>query len=325
MWRGKIHRLLGKGPLKGRDLTVFLFSFLLAFGIWLLHNLSLNYSDTISVPVVAECNIEGHSSVSSNSNVIVARCRTSGFNLLGNARKGKRNAIRIRFETKDMHRKEGEIFYITAAELAGYVGVIFGDGVQLESFVSETVQFRFPFENHKRVPVQAMQMLSFKPQYMAMGEMRLQPDSVTIYGEPFHLQHIDRVSTRAIDLANLHSSAHGVVKLESISGVRLSDAEVNYSLDVTRFVEIGAEAVISLRNVPEGIRLSVFPSTAKVVYRCSFPLSKDPTDAVRFFIDYADFETSRGGKCVPRVSGLPDGVISYTITPEVFECIENSR
>lgn len=325
MWKDRIHRLLGKWRLKGGDLAAFVFSFLIAFSIWLIHNLSLNYSNTMSVPVVAECNIEGHANVSSNSSVIVARCRTSGFSLLRNSRVRKRDAVRIRFERKDMHLKEGEIFYIGAGELGGYVGDIFGDDVRLESFVSEIVQFRFPYENHKRVPVEAIQVVSFRPQYMAMGQIRLQPDSVTVYGEPFHLQHIDRVSTRTINLTNLRSSAHGVVKLESIAGIRLSDSEVNYSLDVTRYVEIGAEAVISLRNVPAGVRLSVYPSTAKVVYRCAFPLSVDPTENVRFFIDYTDFENSRGGKCVPRVSGIPEGVISYTIIPEVFECIENAR
>ena len=325
MWRDRLHRLLVKGRLKGTDLAVFLFSLLLAFGIWLLHNLSLNYSDTMSVPVVAECNLEGHANVSSNSSVVVARCRTTGFSLLRNARQRKRDAVRIRFQCKDMHQKEGEIFSIGAAELGSYVGEIFGDGVRLESILSENVQFRFPFENHRRVPVQAMHVMSFKPQYMAMGEMRLQPDSVTVYGEPFHLEHIDRVSTRTINLPNLHSSAHGVVKLEPIAGVRLSETEVNYSLDVTRFVEISAEAVVSLRNVPSGVRLSVYPSTAKVVYRCAFPLSRDPTDDVRFYIDYKDFANSRDGKCVPRVSGIPEGVISYAISPEVFECIESSR
>ena len=50
-------------------------SLLLAFSIWLIHNLSLNYSDTISVPVMAQCNIDGHSNVSSNSSMIAARCR----------------------------------------------------------------------------------------------------------------------------------------------------------------------------------------------------------------------------------------------------------
>ena len=300
-------------------------SLLLAFSIWLIHNLSLNYSDTLSMPVVARCEIEGHSNVSSNSSMIAARCRTSGFSLLRIRHQAKRKALNVRFDSKDLHHKDGEIFYITAAELSNYVTEIFGDGVRLESFLSETVQFRFPFENNKKVPVQVVQVVSFKPQYMAMGQIRLQPDSVTIYGEPFHLEHIDRVFTRTIDLHNLKSSAHGVIRLEPVHGVRMSATEVNYSLDVTRYVEIRSEVSVGVRNVPAGKKLSVYPSTASVVYKCAFPLSQDPTEGVQFYIDYADFKSSIGGKCIAHASRVPEGVIECTVTPEVFDCVEEGR
>ena len=325
MWKERLHRLLGRLHLDGRDISVFLMSLLLAFSIWLIHNLSLNYSDTISVPVVAQCNLEGHSNVSSNSSMIAARCRTSGFSLLRIRHLARRKAQTIKFDSKDLHHKDGEIFYISAAELGNYVTEIFGDGVRLESFLSETVQFRFPFENNKRVPVQAVQVLSFKPQYMAMGQIRLQPDSVTVYGEPFHLEHIDRVFTRTIDLLNLKSSAHGVARIEPISGVRMSESEVNYSLDVTRYVEVSSEVIIGVRNLPAGRKLSVYPSTANVVFKCAFPLSQDPADGVQFYIDYQDFVKSKGGKCIAHASRIPDGVIECSVTPEVFDCVEEGR
>ena len=325
MWKERLHNLLGRLHLDGRDISVFLMSLLLAFSIWLIHNLSLNYSDTLSMPVVARCEIEGHSNVSSNSSMIAARCRTSGFSLLRIRHQAKRKALNVRFDSKDLHHKDGEIFYITAAELSNYVTEIFGDGVRLESFLSETVQFRFPFENNKKVPVQAVQVVSFKPQYMAMGQIRLQPDSVTIYGEPFHLEHIDRVFTRTIDLHNLKSSAHGVIRLDPVHGVRMSTTEVNYSLDVTRYVEIRSEVSVGVRNVPAGKKLSVYPSTASVVYKCAFPLSQDPTEGVQFYIDYADFKSSIGGKCIAHASRVPEGVIECTVTPEVFDCVEEGR
>ena len=317
---GRLKLIIG-----GRDIGVFLVSLLLAFGIWLIHNLSLMYSDTMTVPVIAECNLDGHAEVSSNSSSIAARCRTTGFNLLRSRHKAKKDAIHIRFDTKDMHKKEGEMFYITSAELGNYVSEIFGDGVRLESFLSETVQFRFPFENNKKVPVQAVSVISFKPQFMAMSPVRLVPDSVTVYGEPFHLENVSRVFTRTIDLPNLKSSAHGSVKLEPIQGVRMSDTEVNYSLDVSRFVEIKEDVQITTRNVPAKVKLSVYPSTAKVVYKCTFPLSHDPSDVVHFYIDYHDFEKSIGGRCIAHSSTIPEGVIEYSIDPEVFDCVEEAR
>ena len=320
-----LERLKNRFGLDGRDLAVFVMSLLLAFSIWLIHNLSLNYSDIVSVPVVAACNLEGHSDHSSNASVIVARCRTTGFALVRNKYQRRRSALTVRFDPSDLHHQEGEIYLITAAELSGYANEIFGEGVRLEAIVSESVSFRFPFENHKRVPVQAVTVLSFRPQYREMGPMRLSPDSVTVYGEPFHLENIDRVLTRTISLSDLHAGAHGVVKLEAASGLRLSDTEVHYSLDVTRYVEIPAEVTVSLRNVPAGKHVSVYPSVAKVVYQCAFPLSADPSEGVRFFIDYKDFEGSIGGRCIATPASLPEGVLDYSIEPEVFACVEEGR
>ena len=325
MLKHRLRGLLAKSNIGGRDVIVFLMSLLLAVSIWLLHNLSLNYSSTMSVPVIAVCNIDGHAGVSSNSSVIAARCRTSGFSLLKNRRRATRPAVQIRFATSDMRHKEGDIFFITSSELASYVSEIFGEGVSLEAFLSDNVQFRFPFENNRKVPVHPMKIVSFKEQYMAVGEMRLSPDSVIIYGEPFVLENIDRVFTKTIELENLHSSAHGVVRIEEINGVRMSDTEVKYSLDVSRYVEISSEAVISLRNVPAGRHVSVYPSVARVVYKCAFPVSNDPSADVHFYIDYKDFIKSKEGKCVPVSTPLPEGVISYTIEPEVFDCIEEGR
>jgi YbbR-like protein. len=306
----------------GRDIVVFLMSLFLAFSIWLIYNLSLNYSATMSVAVVAECNLDGHSNISSNSCTVAARCRTTGYNLLRNRHQAKRDAIHVKFSEKDMTHREGDLFSISSAELASYIGELFGDGVRLESFLSETVLFRFPFENNKRVPVQENLVATYRTQYMAMGGMRLSPDSVTIYGEPFHLDKIDRVFTKAIDLQNLHSSAHGVVKLEPLAGIRMSDSEVNYSLDVTRYVEIQSEVSVPMRNVPSGRKVSVYPSVAKVTYKCVFPLSGNPEGDVRFYIDYKDFENSIGGKCVAKATGLSSGVIEYRLDPEVFDCVE---
>ena len=61
------------------------------------------------------------------------------------------------------------------------------------------------------------------------------------------------------------------------------------------------------------------------MYKCSFPLSVDPSDKVYFYIDYHDFEKSIGGRCVAHSSAIPEGVIEYSIEPEVFDCVEEDR
>ena len=323
---GAFRRLVLRLGINGRDVAVFLLSLLLAFSIWISHNLSLQYSSVVSVPVIALSNIEGHQAESSNTSPVVARCRTTGYRLLRKNRMSRRGQLRVYFSPDDLHHDTEDIYYITANELSGYFSEIFGDNVQLESFVSSSVQFRFPEENHKTVPVQVVSVVSFKPQYMPLAPMKIVPDSVIVYGEPLHLQNIDRVVTETVTLQNLSSGAHGMARLEEPrGGVRLSDTEVSYVLDVTRYVEIRREVKVGTRNVPAGRDLTVYPSVVDVVFRCVFPLASDPTEGISFYVDYNDFASSINGRCVPHDSGLPSVVIDYDVEPQVLECIENLR
>ena len=325
MFKDSYHKLLDKLHVNGRDLTVFLLSLLLAFGIWLIHNLSLNYSDIVSVQVVAVSNLEGHSKKSSNTSAIVARCRTTGFNMIRLHNSFKKKAVSIFFDKTDLHHKDGDAFYITSESLSKYVRDIYGDGISLESFTSKIVYFRFPYENHKKVPVQPVHVLSFKSQYMATGEMKLDPDSVVVYGEPYHIDRIERVYTQTISLSNLHSGVHGVARIEDIKGIRMSDEEVNYSMDVVRYVEIQATLPLKVRNVPSDRILTVYPSKANVILRCIFPVTDDPTGKVGIYVDYRDFMNSINGRCVPRSGKLPQGVIEVITDPQIFDCVETIK
>ena len=163
--------------------------------------------------------------------------------------------------------------------------------------------------------------VSYAPQYMALKPLSLQPDTVLVYGEPSRLENVTSVSTKPLDLDNLRSSAHGKVRLETLSGVRLSHEECVYSLEVTRYVEIRSEVRIETRNVPSRVDLAVLPSTATAVFRCIFPTATDPSVQAKFYIDYQDFAGSLSGRCVAHCEGLPNNVIDYTLTPEVFDCL----
>lgn len=313
-------RLFEKLHLKEGDTVVFLVSIAISLGAWLVTNLSRSYSCIVSIPVYAQSNLDGHADSSPTTSEVSARCRATGFHIVKH--RNDSEPVTLFFQPTDLHHVGGDVFSITANELAGYAEQLFGTGVTLESFLTPDIQFTFPEENHKKVPVQPVQTVSYRPQYTATGPMTFEPDSVVLYGEPLHLDNIDRVYTAPIFLSNLKSSARGVVRLETPKGVRCSSSEVTYSLDVTRYVEVRSTVKIWTRNVPSGRELSVYPSTAEVIYRCSFPLGVDPTQGVSFWIDYRDFAGSLGGRCIPGVSGLSRNIIDYRLEPEVFECIE---
>ena len=296
-------------------------SLLLTLGIWLIRNLSQEYSDIVSVPVVAHSNIKGRSDTSSEAAMVVARCKASGFYLVSNHLFPRRRPLDVNIAAEDLRHKEGDYFTISLSALTRYASDIFGSEVSLESFVSQNLLFRFPSRYYRRLPVKAVEQISFRPQYMALDDMILSPDSVTVYGDSSRLRRLDAILTEPIFLSDLRGSAHGVAALNAPAGVRLAEKEVNYSLDVVRYVEVVSESALSVSGAPASVNLLLNPRRVRVSYRCIFPFEGNPFEKMKFYIDYKDFESSISGRCAVRCDDSPDGVIDFSVEPEICECV----
>lgn len=292
---------------------------LLSAGIWLIHNLSQNYSSIVNVPVVVASNIEGHARVSSTEASVSGRITASGFRLL-RLRLSRTKPVEVFMDAQDFTPAGNDYFNIPLGSIYKYAGNIFGNEVRTESVITDGLSLRFSPENCRKLPVKPVLNLGFKAQYMAAAPVKLTPDSVLVYGDPAWLDNLDAVLTHSISLSDIKRSVHGLVELETPSNTRLSAQEAEYNISVTRFVEISGNSQIAVRNVPNGTRLSVLPSTAKISFKCVFPMISDPTSSVSLYVDYKEFMNSINGKCLVYIEDLPDGVIEYNIDPQVCDC-----
>ena len=311
-------------PLRGREWLLFATSLILAVLIWFLSNLSRTYSGVLGVPVIAECNIQGYSNVSSNSAMLSARCRADGFRLLREETRRSRRPVRVAFDRADLRHDAGERFFVTGNVMNNYLRQVFGDKVDVEDIVTDTLFFTFSTQNNKRVPVNFTGDFSYRSQFMASAPLKITPDSVTVYGEQARLDLVDHVSTVPRVVDDVHDTQHGVLRLRRIKGVRLSDEQISYDLPVTRYVEVRSELPVVVENLPDKHTLDVFPSRATVILRCVFPGMRNPFEKIQPYIDYADFASSLSGRCVARIRELPPGVIDWRVEPAVFDCIETN-
>lgn len=323
--KGLFNRLLKSLGISGRDWAVLLLALLLAFSTWLIHNLSLKYNDFLTVQVTAECSIDGHSNLSSNQCQILARCRATGYNVIRHDLFGARRDRVVTFKPETMRQYRGDVYYITSSELQEYSHLIYGDDVTVEYFASDTLFFTFPEVDYKKVPVHPVSSVSYKEQYTGVGELKVVPDSVTIYGELNLIDNIDRVYTQPLKMSGLSVDVQGIVALEPISDVRFSASEVSYSQDVSRYVEIKTEVKVDTKNVPADKEMVLLPSRVQASLKCFFPLKGEPAESMELYVDYADFEKTVSGKCPVRSSALPEGVITYELEPFYVECIVRDR
>ena len=305
-----------------KNWSAFLVCLLLSAGIWLIHTLSRTQTDIVTVSVLARSGITGRSEYSADEVAITARCHASGFRLfyLGS---GSRSVV-VDFAPEDFQHDEGDMYSISSNQLQRYISDIFGQGVTVESFFFDKVQFRFPAQANKKVPLIAVADISCQSQYMLASSVLLRPDSVLVYGNEDLLERVHFLETLPIERSGVRGNLSGETGLKVPEGIRVSTATVRWSIEVSRYVEIKTSMPVHVKNAHEGSALFVNPSYVDVSFKCIFPVAEDPSSKAYYYVDYDEFVSSRGGHCVVKCDSLPLGVISATLEPEVVACVEKS-
>ena len=318
------HRLLKALNISGRDWVILTLSLLLAFSVWMIHNLSLKYNANLSAKVIAICSLDGHENVSAATAEALARGRATGYNIIESYIKARR-PVKVEFNPSVMQRYDSERFFVTGDKLVEYSHLIFGEDITVDHYISDTLFFRFPSVNHKKVPVVPVSILTYKGQYMARGPLDMTPDSVVVAGDPYLLETVKQVYTTPIRHFEISENISGLAGIEPIKGVNIQAKEVYYSMDVVRYVEFVSEVHVEAANVPAGKAMMIFPSVVTLRMRCEFPLMDDAEGQQTVYVDYNDFKTSLGGNCPVRVKNLPKGILSYDVEPVSVRCVEESR
>lgn len=318
------HRLLKALNISGRDWVILTLSLLLAFSVWMIHNLSLKYNANLSAKVIAVCNLDGHENVSAATAEALARGRATGYNIIESYIKARR-PVKVEFNPTVMQKYDSERFFVTGEKLNEYSHLIFGEDISVDHYISDTLFFRFPTVNHKKVPVVPVSILTYKGQYMARGPLEVTPDSVVVAGDPYLLESVKQVYTTPIRHLDISENISGVAGIEYIKGVNIQAKDIYYSMDVVRYVEFVSEAHVEAVNVPADKSLMIFPSIVTLRMRCEFPLMDDAEGQQTVYVDYNDFKTSVGGNCPVRVKNLPKGILSYDVEPVSVRCVEESR
>ncbi len=309
----------------GRDAFIFVVALLVAFSIWLFHNLSQEYIDYRKVYIRVKSNIEGRSTLSSNVALFNARCRMSGLDLFKLIDNSSKKPVILNIDSRDLHFKSVDTYYINPLDLSRYANDILGSSATDVMISSDTLSFNFNKRAYKKIPIHSSNVdISYKEQYMPISDISIEPDSILIYAEPNLLNNISKVYTEAINLSNIDEDINGVLSLEPIEGATLSAESVNYSIKVRRYVEMRLNKHVDIINVPRSKKILINPSNVEVNLKLAFPVISN-TDNLKLYVDYNDFEASMTGLCRVYISKLPDSIYDYSIEPAFVDCIEELK
>ena len=312
-----------------KDWGVLLVSLMLALFVWLLHNFSKDYSVYIPFQLSVTTNIDGYAPEATARETMVLRGRTSGFYIV-QARFSSSRLFPLhamippeRFvKVAAADSSQGNIYRVNTSEIRKEVSEALENKVEIEFIETSSLTFEFTPQTHRKVPVIANLSLSFKEQYMQVGDIILEPDSITIYGNTSVINNIDYIQTKKLEFSNLDAPVRSVAMLAPVQGVRFSSDNVGYAIDVQRYFEARRTVTLTADNLPSGKSLFFLPSQVEVSYRAPFDSKQAQMGGeIVLSVDYNEFAKSRNAKVIPNLTHSDMTIFSYDLTPNQVECI----
>ena len=307
---------------------VLLISLFLAFSVWFIHQMSLKYMVPMKFKVSIATDLEGYAGESSSDDVLVIRATGTGFSIVGLRRSANvASSVKINVSGDKLHPIEGEpnLFEVYTRDLTEELYQALGANITINSFDTEKLKFRLTPRTHKKVPVVLKSDISCKSQYMVTDDLLLKPDSVAVYGDKSVLDNLTQVETERVTFFGADAPLDGKVRIKPVRGGEMSASEVEYHIDVVRYIELTSDVSFSLVGVPAGVNMVMIPSSGTVRYRIPYALAGSEDDPPVFVVYYSDFAVSRSGVVVPRLYGSSSKLISYELDPASVECIVIER
>jgi hypothetical protein len=187
----------------------------------------------------------------------------------------------------------------------------------------DTIKLDFGRSTIKKVPVILDYDISFEKQYRFQKAPVVQPDSVEVSGSVNIMDSVQFVKTELISIKNLKETTSQKVKLIVPKDVfcNLYFTQVDFSVE--KFTENTIEIPIRCFNVPDSVKLRIFPQNITLKYNVGWGNYNNISGEMFIVnVDYKELNSKVKPKYLSvRVSKYPEiyGVSNISISPETVE------
>ena len=272
-------------------LLVFIISFILALGLWLMVNLSRNFNMGIEVPVNLQSIPSDTSLVEEVPDNVSLSLSGEGWKLISMYTQPPSININARDSSINLYEEVRE-----QVSIMPEVDVVNVDPSFLE--------LKFAPKVTKQVPVHINKEIEYRSRYGLVGEPTIKPDSITVIGAEPLVSRINAWSTKILELKDVDAQIKTTVELQQPSKLlKLSHTEVTYREQVSEYTEGELRTFIRTRNIPEDREVTYSPSVVTIKY--DVPINEyveaQETIPFRAYVDFSEIEEDTTGYVKPNV------------------------
>jgi len=311
-----------------RNVFVFLIFLFLSTVFWFMNALQKNYTTIIDYPVRFTNIPKGYILKDSKVKDLKLKVNSGGFNILRYHLSS--TVIPLSINVSKMKEIKGEDrtgFYLLSSKYFRSIDGQLTNGMKLLEISPDTLFINLSPKRSKKVPVVADIETSFKKQYFQGGNIRIDPDSITITGDKMMVDSIIQVKTKHSVFKDLNDTLVTLLPIDRIAGIKYSTGSVTVTVPVEPFTESTVKVPIIAKNVPDTFRLKAFPPEVTVSFRVSLSRfekikPQDFTAAVYFTKDLIN-DTDQRIKV--KLERRPEGLYFVDYSPLFVEYLLEKR
>ena len=309
-----------------RELLVFSFFVLLAFGFWLLQSLQQEYEMELNFPVRYR-NVPADIAFDNPlPEQVKVKVKDRGSVLLNYTFRRSFAPISIAVY-KDKSQKDG-VLRVTRKQLETDIQKQLISTTLLEGFEPQQIDIRYSKRASKEVPVIFEGAVRPVAGFQLAGEIRISPLRVTAYATSALLDTLKEAQTVYAEIADVNMETTHTLRLRPIEGVSFEPPEVSVTIPVEEYTEKTLDVPVVCDGVPSHYTVRLFPSTVKVT--CSVPLSRFTTLSEKLFeihIPYSSLAQNALGTLPVKLTKQPEWVRIVTLSPDQVEFLleQNNR
>jgi len=310
------------------NLLIFGFFLLIAFLFWFLNALSKEYVTEISIPINYINFPENKLVADSKTSRIKVRITAYGYRIF-NYKTTKIEPIIINLrqhKPKPINNSNNKKYYILSQTIKDEISDRIGRDLDVSIIEPDSLIFNMDEVISKKVPVRKNFEVGFKKQFMLKDNILIFPDSIKVKGVKSLLDTITGIYTLIKKFTELDGNHSFDIGLIEIPGTEFSSKSVNLNIDVEEFTEQQYELPIELVNVPEKLRIKLYPTIAKISFNIGFSrFHSIYKEQFRVIADYKEAGDYQNSRLRLKVVKSPEHVSAIRIYPKTVDyIIENN-
>lgn len=218
-------------------------------------------------------------------------------------------------------QNNGRTLSMNSTQLTGLMRSLMGGSVNIVEIKPDSLNLSYTTNPGVLKPVTLIADVSTSPQYTISGPLKLSTDSVAAYSATGISRSVI-IRTDSVNLSGLTDTTYIEVSLKAPEGVKLSPSTVTVMIPVEPLIVKHRSIPVNVTNVPDSIRIIVFPSSVDISY--NVPISAYNRDD--YEIDAIAIYNRRARKKLPvQLTNVPDAYSNVTLLTDSVEYLVERR